>query len=198
MPLSIHVKGIEAGTHQCEEYANLVIYLSGNKIRTAVIEQEVHIVKDLKVKMLVDLNILSPEKIFIMMNNTEAVIKSCNNIRVPLTVHSQSANQVKKTILSEKTISISSRSYATVNVVKTSLSKNQDLLFKSECQQRDSSVYAHIVDHTLLAVQVQNDTDMPLIILRKTHLSHVIEYEADGCYLANLKDAELAASIKVN
>jgi hypothetical protein len=78
------------------------------------------------------------------------------------------ANQVKKTILSEKTISISSRSYATVNVVKTSLSKNQDLLFKLKCQQRDSSVYAHIVDHTLLAVQVQNDTDMPLIILRKT------------------------------
>jgi len=33
-------------------------------------------------------------------------------------------NQVKKTILSEKTISISSRSYATVNVVKISLSKN--------------------------------------------------------------------------
>jgi hypothetical protein len=95
------------------------------------------------------------------------------------------ANQVKKTILSEKTISISSRSYATVNVVKTSLSKNQDLLFKLKCQQGDSSVYAHIVDHTLLAVQVQNDTDMPLIILRKTCLSHVIEYEADGCYLAN-------------
>jgi len=39
---------------------------------------------------------------------------------------------------------------------------------------------------------------MPLIILRKTCLSHVIEYEADKCYLANLKDAELAASIKVN
>jgi hypothetical protein len=28
---------------------------------------------------------------------------------------------------------------------------------------------------------------MPLIILRKTCLSHVIEYEADGCYLANWK-----------
>jgi len=148
--------------------------------------------------MLVSLDILSPKKIFIMMNNIKAVIKSCNNIRVPLTVHSQSANQGKKTILSEKTISISSRSYATVNVVKTSLSKDQDLLFKLKCQQRDSSVYAHIVDHTLLAVQVQNDTDMPLIILRKTCLNHVIEYEADGCYLANSKDAELAASIKVN
>jgi len=107
-------------------------------------------------------------------------------------------NQIKKIILSEKTISISSRSYATVNVVKTSLSKNQDLLFKLKCQQKDSSVYAHIVDHTLSAVQVQNDTNMPLIILRKTHLSHVIEYEADECYLVNLKDAELAASIKVN
>ncbi len=39
---------------------------------------------------------------------------------------------------------------------------------------------------------------MPLIILRKTCLSHVIEYEANECYLANSKDAELAASIKVN
>jgi len=124
MPSPIQVKGIGAEIHQCEKYANLAIYLSGDKTRTAVIEQEVHIVKDLKAKMLVGLDILSPEKIFIMMNNTEAVIKSCNNIRVPLTVHSWSTNQVKKTILSEKTISISSRSYATVNVVKTSLSKD--------------------------------------------------------------------------
>ena len=87
MPSPIQVKGIGVSIHQCEEYADLVIYLSGDKIRTTVIEQEVHIVKDLKVKMLVGLDILSPEKIFIMMNNTEAVIKSCNNIRVPLTVH---------------------------------------------------------------------------------------------------------------
>jgi len=152
MSSPIQVKGIGVKTHQCEKYMNLAIYLSGNKTRTTVIEQEVHIVKDLKVKMLVSLDILSPEKIFIMMNNIKAVIKSCNNIRVPLTVHSWLTNQVKKTILSEKTISISSRSYATVNVVKISLSKNWDLLFKLECQQGDSSVYAHIVDHTLSAV----------------------------------------------
>jgi len=152
MSSSIQIKGIGAETHQCEKYANLVIYLSDDKTRTVVIEQEVHIVKDLKVKMLIDLDILSSEKIFIMMNNIEAVIKSCNNIRVSLTVHFWLTNQVKKIILSEKTISISSRSYATVNVVKISLSKDQDLLFKLKCQQKDSSVYAHIVDHTLLTV----------------------------------------------
>ncbi len=87
MPLSIQVKGIKTEIHQCEEYVNLAIYLSDNKIRTVVIEQEVHIVKDLKVKMLISLDILNPEKIFIMMNNIKAVIKSCNNIRIPLTVH---------------------------------------------------------------------------------------------------------------
>jgi len=83
----IQVKGIGAKTHQCEKYADLAIYLSGDKTRTTVIEQEVHIVKDLKVKMLVGLDILGPKKISIMMNNTEAVIRSCNNIRIPLTVH---------------------------------------------------------------------------------------------------------------
>ena len=87
MSLSIQIKDIEIRTHQCEKYVNLAIYLSDDKTRIIIIEQEVHIVKDLKVKMLVGLDILSPKKIFIMMNNTEAVIKSCNNIRVPLTVH---------------------------------------------------------------------------------------------------------------
>jgi len=87
MLLSIQIKDIEVKTHQCEKYTNLVIYLSDNKIRTVIIEQKIHIVKDLKTKMLVSLDILSLKKIFIMMNNTEAVIKSCNNIRVSLTVH---------------------------------------------------------------------------------------------------------------
>ena len=82
MFLLIQIKGIEAETHQCEKYTNLAIYLSGDKIRTVIIEQEVHIVKDLKAKMLVGLDILSPKKIFIMMNNIKAVIKSCNNISV--------------------------------------------------------------------------------------------------------------------
>ncbi len=34
----IQIKGIEAETHQCEKYTNLAIYLSGDKIKTAVIE----------------------------------------------------------------------------------------------------------------------------------------------------------------
>jgi hypothetical protein len=58
----IQIKGIEAETHQCEKYADLAIYLSGDKIRTIVIE-EVHIVKDLKVKMLVGLDILGPKNL---------------------------------------------------------------------------------------------------------------------------------------
>jgi len=84
---SIQIKDIEAETHQCEKYVNLVIYLSDDKTRIIIIEQEVHIVKDLKVKMLISLDILSLKKIFIMMNNIKAVIRSCNNIRVSLTVH---------------------------------------------------------------------------------------------------------------
>ncbi len=38
MFLSIQVKDIEAETHQCEEYTDLVIYLSDDKTRTTVIE----------------------------------------------------------------------------------------------------------------------------------------------------------------
>jgi len=40
MPLSIQIKDIGVRTYQCEKYANLAIYLSGDKIRTVIIEQE--------------------------------------------------------------------------------------------------------------------------------------------------------------
>ena len=54
-------------------------------------------------------------------------------------------------------------------------------------------IYTHIVDHTLLAVQVWNDLDVPLVISWKTHLSYVVKYEANECYLVNSQNSELAA-----
>jgi len=59
------------------------------------------------------------------------------------------------------------------------------------CPNRKTAFYlqTNLTDTWLITI---------LIILRKTHLGHVVEYEADGCYLADLKDAELAASTNVN
>jgi len=168
MASPIQVRGIGAGTHQYGEHADLIVYLPGDKARTAVIQREVHIVRDLKAKMLVRIDIMGPEKISIMMDTAEATVGSCKTIRVPLSVHTRSANQVKRTILTERKTTISPRSQVNVNIVRTDLPKDRDLLFEPESQLEDVMVYAHIVDHSLTAVQVQNGLDTPLVIPQKT------------------------------
>jgi len=75
---------------------------------------------------------------------------------------------VKRTILTERKTTISPRSQVNVNIVRTDLPKDRDLLFEPESQLEDVMVYAHIVDHSLTAVQVQNGLDTPLVIPQKT------------------------------
>jgi len=39
---------------------------------------------------------------------------------------------------------------------------------------------------------VQNDLNVPFIILQKIYLNHIVKYEADRYYLVNLQNSEFA------
>ena len=54
-------------------------------------------------------------------------------------------------------------------------------------------VFAYIVDYTISAIYVQNNTDLNITIFRNFRISDVVEYKADGYFLATLKNVNLAA-----
>jgi len=95
--------------------------------------------------------------------------------------------------MTHENTTIQLRSHTNVLIVKTALSQNCNLLFKPDCHTEDTAIYAYIIDHTLSAVQVQNDSDVPLVISQKIHLSHVVKYEVNRYYLVNSQNSELAA-----
>ena len=84
------------------------------------------------------------------------------------------------------------RNYTNVLIIKTTLSQNHNLLFKSDCHTENIVIYAYIVDHTLLTVQVQNDLNVSLIISWKICLDHVVKYKVNRYYLVNLQNSEFA------
>ncbi len=45
-----------------------------------------HIINNLKIKILIDINILILENISIMLSDRKAIVSSCNNIELSLTV----------------------------------------------------------------------------------------------------------------
>ena len=54
------------------------------------------------------------------------------------------------------------------------------------------SVFAYIVDYTISAIYVQNNIDLNVIIFRNFRIGDVVKYKADGCFLAILKNVNLA------
>jgi len=138
--------------HHCNKYIILIIYLPDNNDWLAVIIKEMYIVNNLKIKMLININILVLKNISIMLLSRKAIVSSCDNIELSLTVITWSINSVWKTIMTYKNMIIQLRSHINVLIVKTALSQNCDLLFKSDCHTENTAIYVYIIDYTLSAV----------------------------------------------
>ena len=54
-------------------------------------------------------------------------------------------------------------------------------------------VFAYIVNYIISAIYVQNNTDLNITIFRNFRIGDVVEYKTDGCFLATLKNVNLAA-----
>lgn len=94
LSFSINVQKLESNTHQFSEYINLIIYLLDMNRHITVIEWETYIVKNLKTKMLIDIDILTLKFIIMNMFKQIAIINSCNDIQVSFTVMIQLTNQI--------------------------------------------------------------------------------------------------------
>ncbi len=108
--------------HHCDKYIILIIYLPDNNNQLVIIIKEMHIVNNLKVKILIDINILVLENISIMLSSRKAIVNSCDDIELSLTVITQLINSVWKVIMTHKNTIIQLRSHINVLIVKTALS----------------------------------------------------------------------------
>ena len=65
------------------------------------------------------------------------------------------------------------------------------MLFEPSIKQK-VLVFAHIVNHSMEAIYMQNDSDSNVVLLQNTRIGNVVEYEADGCFLASVNDSGIA------
>ena len=120
MSSSISVWELSITIHQLSQYIKISIYLL-SKDCTVIIEWEIHIIEDLKTKMLVNMNILVTEDIIMNLLWKIAVITSCENIKISLKITIKSTNSVSKAILVKQCTIILSQSNLTVTVIQSKL-----------------------------------------------------------------------------
>lgn len=97
----ISVQELSVTIYHLDEYTKINIYLSEKCNHTVIVSREVHIIEDLKAKMLISIDILISESIIMNLRSVRkiAVIESCDNIEVFLTIIIKLINQISQIIL---------------------------------------------------------------------------------------------------
>ena len=185
MTTKISIRGLGSKIHHSDEFSVLTFYmkevLPDNTRAFAQITREIHIVDDLKASILIEADILTPERMIINFVTQNLSIDSCRDITVSMNSRARSEpvkrtmKSLSKTILPPRTTISMSITYA-----GGKLSENRDLLFEPQCAlslDLADEVYAHMVDVSFHAVQIRNDIDQAIVIPRKARLEVLDEYE---------------------
>lgn len=199
----INVRGIENSKHSCQEYAFIDLYLPGILINKSVVThltRDIHVVDDLRVKLLLGMNIMSSKRISTNVTKRLVTVDSCRDLLVKLSIIFKTDDRTRRVIHSKARVIIESHALLQISIRVTILSSDRDFSFESEYNdntkdlQRHDAIYAHIVDCNMLFVHVRNDEDNSLIISRHTRLRTITEIEDESCYSANSEDHGLAGA----
>ena len=188
------LRGLGTNTHNASEYIKIKMYLPSKNGTVASIERDFHVVDDLTAKALIGIDIMKPEGIVLDLEKDAMKIGSCQNLEIPIVVTPR-GSRTSATVYSSKRMTIPPHSNVAVSVTgpgkALALPQDRDIVF--EPQTLDAlSAYAHVVDHTMTAVFVRNDSDLPITLPRKQKFGKVSGYDAaDCCYSVNLENHDL-------
>ena len=173
--------------------------LSDGSTAKAKIQREVHIVEDLKVNVLVGIDILAPERMLVDLDTRTVKIRTCGGLLAPITVATRYNPNTRRVVRAKGRTVLPPYSYLQVPVKFKDLPGDRDFIFEPDYDHdlgEKGGLYSHVVDAALSFVQFRNDTEKPVTIQRHARLGMITGFNEDGCFLANPVDHHLALSTR--
>ena len=190
MASPLTVKGIGNRKHAAEEYAVIDLYVPGNlngKTAVAHIKREVHIVPELKAKLLIGMDILGPERMDLSFRNKVLTIHSCRGLSTKIQITPRTKSVANRTVrCAEGTILPANCVSIVPVIIHSELPEDRDYLFEPEqvglSLGKHGGIYTHIVDHTIHHVHVFNDSPRKLEVPKNRKVGHLTDYDGEGVF----------------
>ena len=209
MPAPVNVRGIGNVHHECNFYVMLDLFLNGTsmiKSARGQLHREIHIVKNLKCKLLLKMNILKTKQINLNMLNKIMTIPICKNLMISIRITPKSNARIKRIVHSKKNTVIFVKTITKIPTYlkNKKLSNDKNFLFElnqkklTAALKKTNGFYIHVCDCNLFFVQIRNDLTISVIISRRSRLSILIEYEKKECYQieSSYHEAAIVKNIK--
>ena len=188
MAKPLRVRGFGSAIHKTSEYILHEIYFpgideSGERV-LAYVCRELHLVDDLRAKMLIGNNIIGPEGIVIDVANKKAYVASCGvTVRVSARLRGKF---VKRRVHSNTATIVLPHLEIMLQTRSVNLPADRDF-FSDPVAQTNLTLFAHLVDHTMTGVLVRNTTKLPIQVPKELRLGDVFKLEYKNCFQASVE-----------
>ena len=148
-------------------------------------------IKDLNVQMLLRIDIIGLEKINTNILDQSATISSCQDLKIFLFITPRSGDKIKRIVRTKEKTIIESCSMAYIKVKLAALPRDWDFSFylkyndNTKKLREQGEIYAHIVGANISCIQVCNDRNIPIVILKPSCIRTVNKFDKKGCYTVN-------------
>ena len=182
MQAALKVKGIGSTTHESVEFVHISIYFLGvTKDESAVlacITREIHLVDDLKAKMLIDNDFLGFEGFIIDIEGKFAAIGSCE-IKITLEIQLK-GSYVRKIVHAQQGVMLQSGEERLI-AIKADISEGRDFFFESE-SKTNFIMCSHILDVNIKKILIKNEINHLIKVPRRYRLGQIFEIDCDNCF----------------
>ena len=174
----IIIRSLNTIQHKILKYVVLLCYIfeidKNGKSVTTFIEKEFHLIKNLKVNMLINNNIIILKSIVIDTQKQQTNIRSCNVI-ASLKIKFKAVYALQRSIHVKKIVVLSSRVQLIVVVHNffDNLFIDRDFFF--EFDDIEFTFYVHLVDFFIKVILVTNNTNQLVKISRNFRLKKLIK-----------------------
>lgn len=190
MDTALRVKGIGPTTHESMEFIVIPVYFPGttkNGVKAlASITREIHLVDDLKAKMLIGNDFLGPEGFVINIEEKIATINSCN-MEIPLQIMPKGP-YVRKTVHAQYGIVLQPGEEQLLPI-KAKIPEGRDFFFEPDSSV-NVTMCSHVLDVNTSKILVKNETDNTIKVPRRYRLGQISEVDCDNCF--QIADIDLA------
>jgi hypothetical protein len=153
----ITVRGIGTAKYPTDEYVILNIYIPGlvnDKVEVVQITAEVHLVRSLKARLLIGVDVLDSEGMDISFRDRSLTVNGEEGWKTSIHVHAKDNTRVRCKVRALKQVTVPPHSSLAVPItLESALPTDRDFLFTPTYP----GVHTHLVDADMRFVHIRND-----------------------------------------
>ena len=199
---SIKIRDIDDREHVNFDYVNLNIYFENKlKKKSSIVhvKKNVHVINNLRVKILIDIDIIYSKKMTINLQTRKFIIDNCDMmIFITCTFIDFKINRIVK---SHCIVIISTYTIITISfkIQNFELFSEKDYSFQLHVTLFDfetkNDIITHIINVKTFVIHVRNAIDKSIVVFKHIKLDKIFDFEKENCYHVDSTNVHLTIDV---